>query len=129
MTIDTALLTDLQRAVLASAATAPGGHVNPLEGVAKSRQAKVASALVRQAYLIEVPATETSPIHREDAERGPLSLIITDAGLAAIGLEPLEHPTDQAGDGGAQSAGEGRDLDDQGCLRPGQQDRDRRRLC
>ncbi len=91
-----AKLTDTQRVILSAAAQRTDRIALPLPKSLKGGAAhKVINALVEKGYLKEVKANRklNDPVWRESDEGHGLTLIITDAGLKAIGLEiPASKP-------------------------------------
>jgi hypothetical protein len=83
-------LTDTQLVVLSAAAQRDSRFALPIPKSLKGGAAhKVIKALIEKDYLKEVKANakHKDPIWRENGDGYGLTLIITDAGLAAIGVE------------------------------------------
>jgi hypothetical protein len=84
-------LTDTQRVILSAASQRTDRLALPLPRSLKGGAAhKVVNALVEKGLLKEVKANRKlgGPVWRESDEGHGLTLIITDAGLEAIGVEP-----------------------------------------
>ncbi len=93
-----AKLTDTQRVILSAAAQRTDRIALPLPKSLKGGAAhKVINALVEKGYLKEVKANRklNDPVWRESDEGHGVTLIITDGGLAAIGIE-VEPPKTKA---------------------------------
>lgn len=83
-------LTDTQRVILSAASQRTDRLALPLPKSLKGGAAhKVVNALIEKGLLKEVKANRKlgDPVWRENDEGHGLSLIITDAGLTAIGIE------------------------------------------
>ena len=83
-------LSDTQSVILSAAAQRTDRFALPLPKSLKGGAAhKVVSALVAKGLLKEVKANRklSDPVWRETEDGHPLTLIITDTGLAAIGIE------------------------------------------
>jgi len=89
-------LTDTQRVILSAASQRTDRLALPLPKSLKGGAAhKVVNALVEKVYLKEVKANRklNDPVWRETDEGHGVTLIITDAGLEAIGVEiPVAKP-------------------------------------
>lgn len=89
-------LTDTQRVILSLASQRTDRLALPLPKSLKGGAAhKVINALIEKGYLKEVKANRkrNDPVWRESDEGHGLTLIITDAGLEAIGVEiPASKP-------------------------------------
>ena len=86
-------LSDTQSVILSAAAQRTDRFALPLPKSLKGGAAhKVVSALVAKGLLKEVKANRklNDPVWRETDDGRLVTLVITDAGLAAIGLEPDE---------------------------------------
>ena len=86
-------LTDTQRVVLSAASQRTDRLALPLPKSLKGGAAlKVINALIDKGLLKEVKANRkfNDPVWRETDEGRALTLVITDTGLAAIGIEPEE---------------------------------------
>lgn len=84
-------LTDTQRVILSAASQRTDRLALPLPRSLKGGAAhKVVNALIDKGLLREVKANRklNDPVWREAEDNRLLTLIITDAGLAAIGIEP-----------------------------------------
>lgn len=90
-------LTDIELVILSAAAKRDDGLILPLPKKLKL-QPDVASgifkALIKKKLVAEQPATGAETSWRDNGDGQPLMLVITPAGLRAIGAEPTE-------DGGA----------------------------
>ena len=89
-------LTDTQRVILSAASQRTDHLALPLPKSLKGGAAhKVVNALIGKGLLKEVKANRKlgDPVWRENDEGHGLTLIITDAGFAAIGIEvePVRH--------------------------------------
>jgi hypothetical protein len=100
-------LTDTQLVILSSAAKRDDGAVLPLPKSLKVRGGPATSilkGLLKHGLVAEQPAPQGVPLWRE-AEDGPrLTLIITDAGRAALGVESDEQARPQPEAAAARSA-------------------------
>ena len=86
-------LSDTQSVILSAAAQRTDRFALPLPKSLKGGAAhKVVSALVAKGLLKEVKANRklNDPVWRETDDGRLVTLVITDAGLAAIGIEPEE---------------------------------------
>ena len=84
----TTKITDIQRAVLKAAAAREGGYVWPLPeelGLKKGSAMLVMKALLGKGLVKERRAKAGEPVWRDDEQERPLTLLISRAGLAAIG--------------------------------------------
>ena len=89
-------LTDTQRVILSAASLRTDHLALPLPKSLKGGAAhKVVNALIEKGLLKEAKANRKvgDPIWRESDEGHGLTLIITDAGLAAIGIEAAPQKT------------------------------------
>lgn len=98
----TTTLSDTQLVILSHGSQQTDGRVLPLPvSVRKGAATRALNTLLRRNLIEEVPATACDTEWRRDEEDVPLTLKITDAGLAAIGLKPVqgeqaeERPSDQ----------------------------------
>jgi|SRR5690554_5278689 len=85
-------LTDTQTIILNRAATRPGNLAMPLpEGLHGAAAQKAVNAMITRGWLEEVDANmrENEPLWRETGDGHGTTLVATDAGLAAIGIEPV----------------------------------------
>jgi pyruvate/2-oxoglutarate dehydrogenase complex dihydrolipoamide acyltransferase (E2) component len=83
-------LTDTQRQILATACTRPGRIALPLpERLKGGAAAKVVAALMAKDLLAVIAAKPGEPLWRETDDGHGLTLVATDAALAALGIEPL----------------------------------------
>ena len=94
-------LSDTQSVILSAAAQRTDRLALPLPKSLKGGAAhKVVNALIDKGLLKEVKANRklSDPVWRETDEGRLVTLVITDAGLAAIGIEPEapEAPTSEA---------------------------------
>lgn len=114
-------LSDTQAIVLSAAAQRPERIALPLpDSLRGGAAAKVVSTMIAKGLLqeVEVNARRGEPLWRETGDGHGTTLVATDAGLAAIGIEPDEaenapastteappqNPTPDAPSGAAQSA-------------------------
>ena len=85
-------LTDTQTIVLSHAATRPGNLAMPLpEGLHGAAAQKAVTAMITRGWLEEVKANlrRGEPLWRETGDGHGTTLIATEAGLEAIGIEPV----------------------------------------
>lgn len=83
-------LTDTHRVILSAAAQHDDGVVLPLPAsltLNKRSAASVLKGLIRKGLIAERPAPADAESWREDADGERVTLVITDAGLSAIGVE------------------------------------------
>jgi hypothetical protein len=82
-------LSDTQLVILTSAAQRPGHLALPLPSNLRGGAAtKVVGAMVAKGLLEEVYADKGDPLWHENGDGRGMTLVATDAGLAAIGIEP-----------------------------------------
>jgi hypothetical protein len=89
-------LTDTQSIILSRAATRPDNLAMPLPGGLAGAAAKMAVAkMIERGWLEEVDANPRrgDPLWRETGDGHGTTLIATEAGLAAIGIEPVVATT------------------------------------
>ena len=95
-------LSDTQTLILSAAAQRPEHIALPLpENLRGGAAAKVVGAMIAKGFLEEVDANlrRDEPVWRETGDGHGTTLVATDAGLAAIGIEPVgatDAPTEQA---------------------------------
>jgi hypothetical protein len=83
-------LTDRQLVALSAAAKRDDGTIAPPKGLVGKALASFAASLVRLGLAVEWPAKRGQPAWRRDDRAGAdLTLAITDAGLIALGVEPV----------------------------------------
>ena len=85
-------LTDTQTIILSRAATRPDNLAMPLpEGLHGAAAQKAVTAMITRGWLEEVEANlrRHEPLWRETGDGHGTTLIATEAGLAAIGIEPV----------------------------------------
>jgi hypothetical protein len=85
-------LTDTQSLILSRAATRPGNLAMPLpEGLHGAAAQKAVIAMIKRGWLEEVDADlrRGEPLWRETGDGHGTTLIATEAGLEAIGIEPV----------------------------------------
>lgn len=90
-------LSDTQALILSAAAQRPGHLALPLpESLRGGAAAKVIGAMIAKGLLQEVDADlrKGEPLWRETGDGHGVTLIASDAGLAAIGIETEDGPTD-----------------------------------
>ena len=93
-------LSDTQALILSAAAQRPEHIALPLpESLRGGAAAKVVGAMLAKGFLQEVDANlrKGEPIWRETGDGHGTTLVATDAGLAAIGIEPEDAPTAPTG--------------------------------
>ena len=93
-------LSDTQALILSAAAQRPEHIALPLpESLRGGAAAKVVGALLAKGFLEEVDADmrKGEPLWRETGDGHGVTLVATDAGLAAIGIEPEDANTAPAG--------------------------------
>jgi hypothetical protein len=89
-------LTDTQSIILSRAATRPGNLAMPLpEGLAGAAAKMAVNRMITNGWLEEVDANlrRGEPLWRETGDGHGTTLIATEAGLAAIGIEPVVATT------------------------------------
>ena len=87
-------LTDTQLVILSAAAERDGGTVLPMPKSLKINEAaatKTIKNLIIRGLISEQPAARDDEVWREAEDGGRLKLVITDAGLAAIGVDTDEE--------------------------------------
>jgi len=93
-------LSDTQALILSAAAQRPEHIALPLpESLRGGAAAKVVGAMIAKGLLQEVDADlrKGEPLWRETGDGHGTTLVVTDAGLAAIGIEPEDANTAPAG--------------------------------
>jgi len=93
-------LSDTQTLILSAAAQRPEHIALPLpENLRGGAAAKVVGAMIAKGFLEEVDANlrRDEPVWRETGDGHGTTLVATDAGLAAIGIEPLGANTAPVG--------------------------------
>lgn len=91
-------LSHIQALILSRAAQRPENIALPLpESLRGGAAAKVVGAMLARGYLEEVDADmrKGEPVWRETGDGHGVTLIATDAGLIAIGIETDETPTEE----------------------------------
>lgn len=89
-------LTDTQSIILSRAATRPDNLAMPLpEGLAGATAKMAVAKMIERGWLEEVDANlrRGDPLWRETGDGHGTTLIATEAGLAAIGIEPVVATT------------------------------------
>lgn len=86
MAKQTIRLSDTQRAILVKAAGREDGAASIPAGMNKATATKAGAGLVARKLARETRASADMPVWRKDAEGRALSLVITRAGRAAIGV-------------------------------------------
>lgn len=89
-------LTDTQTIILSRAATRPDNLAMPLsEGLAGAAAKMAVAKMIERGWLEEVEASSSrgEPLWRETGDGHGTTLIATEAGLAAIGIEPVVATT------------------------------------
>ncbi len=87
-------LTDTQLVILSAAAQRDGGTVLPLPKSLKTSKAVAArtvKSLMTRGLISEQPAARDDKVWRKAEDGGRLKLVITDTGLAAIGVDTDER--------------------------------------
>ena len=82
--------TDIQRKVLAAAVAREGGFIWPLPeelSLRKGSGVLVVRAMLIKGFTNERPARAGEPVWRDDPDGRPMTVIVSSAGLAAVGLE------------------------------------------
>jgi len=100
-----AKLTDTQLMILTAAAGRDGGAVLPLPKSLKANKVAVTRAiksLVNSRLVDEQPATKVHEVWRQTKAGGRLNLVITAAGLSAIGADADDRPETQPAPATAQ---------------------------
>jgi hypothetical protein len=95
----TITLTDHQRAVLTMAAYSTNLLAWPLPKrlkLSKGSTTIVVRGLLRRALVEERPALDNDPIWRETEDGRNLTLVVTKAGLAAVGMTPADASDEKA---------------------------------
>lgn len=90
-------LTDTQFVILSAAAKRDSGAILPLSKTLKANKGGTASSLkslIKRGLIVERPAAGNTAPWRETKDGARLSLIITDAGLLSIGIDPVEVHAD-----------------------------------
>lgn len=103
-------LSDTQALILSAAAQRPERIALPLpESLRGGAAAKVVGAMIAKRLLQEVDADlrRGEPMWRETGDGHGTTLVATDAGLAAIGVEPDDAPTGTAAAPKARAPREG----------------------
>ncbi|MDN2579015.1 DUF3489 domain-containing protein [Aquibium sp. ELW1220] len=99
-------LSDTQALILSAAAQRDNRIALPLpDSLRGGAAAKVVGAMIAKGLLEEVPADvrKGEPVWRESDDGHDITLVATDAGLAAIGVEPEDADTGPEGATGAQN--------------------------
>jgi hypothetical protein len=89
-------LTDTQTIILSRAATRPDNLAMPLpEGLHGAAAQKAVTAMITRGWLEEVEANlrRGEPLWRETGDGHGTTLVATEAGLAAIGIDPVVATT------------------------------------
>jgi hypothetical protein len=82
-------LSDPQLVILTAAAQRPGHLALPLPSNLRGGAAtKVVGAMIAKGLIAEVYADKGDPLWHESGDGSGMTLVVTDAGLAAIGIEP-----------------------------------------
>jgi Protein of unknown function (DUF3489) len=85
-------LTDAQTRILTAGAQRPGNLAMPLpKGLHGAAAKKVVSMLIGRGFLDEVDANirKSEPLWRETGDGHGTTLMVTEAGLAAVGVKPV----------------------------------------
>ncbi len=105
-------LSDTQAIILSSAAQRDDRIALPLpESLRGGAAAKVVGAMLAKGFLEEVDADtrKGEPVWRETGDGHGVTLVATDAGLAAVGIEPETNDSAATGADEAPSAGAAKD--------------------
>lgn len=89
-------LTETQSLILTAGSRRPGSLALPLPGGLAGAAAKMAvSKMIERGWLEEVDADlrRDEPLWRETGDRHGTTLVVTEAGLLAIGIEPVVAQT------------------------------------
>ena len=92
-------LNDTKRTILAGAASRTDLRVLPLPETLKVSEAmanKMVAELVAAGLVAETPAADQAVVWRE-ADEARVTLVVTEVGLKAIGIEPGSAPVEQSG--------------------------------
>lgn len=103
----TSNLTDAQRVILAAAAARESGLVLPLPtslGNNRGTHGVILHSLLARGLLTERPATKGEDTWKETDELGRTTLVVTDAGLQAIGIETPDGEGDSPANIGETTA-------------------------
>lgn len=90
-------LTDTQFVILSTAAKRSSGAILPFAKSLKANKGGIASSLkslIKRGLIIDRPAAGNAATRRETEDGAHLTFIITDAGLRAIGIDPVEAHAD-----------------------------------
>ena len=101
-------LSDTQSLILSAAAQRPERIALPLpESLRGGAAAKVVGAMIAKGFLQEVSADlrKGEPVWRETGDGHGTTLVATDAGLAAVGIEPEDANTAPVGETDAPTEG------------------------
>ena len=101
-------LSDTQALILSAAAQRPEHIALPLpESLRGGAAAKVVGAMLAKGFLEEVDADmrKGEPVWRETGDGHGTTLVATDAGLAAVGIEPEDANTAPVGETDAPTEG------------------------
>ncbi|NQW09454.1 MAG: DUF3489 domain-containing protein [Alphaproteobacteria bacterium] len=93
-------LTDTQAAILHAAAAREGHNVLPLPGSLRGgAAAKVVDTMIAKGLVegVDADLRKGEPVWRESGDGHGVTLVATEAGLAAIGIEPEDTNTAPAG--------------------------------
>lgn len=98
MSTKTTTLTDTQLVILTTAAARESGRLLPAPPSVKARGGALGASLqslIDKGYAAEIETGPGEDVWREDADRGRLALVITAAGLTALGV--ADEPDTPAG--------------------------------
>jgi len=101
------MITDNQRAVLhaaAHSANLAAWPVPPKLGLSKGSATIVVKGLLKKGFVEERPALGNDPVWREEDDGRQFTVVITKAGMAAIGMLPDNEERQESGDAGATDA-------------------------
>jgi hypothetical protein len=83
-------LSDTQLVLLSNAAQRPDHAVEAPTTPPDAALKRAVGQLIRRGFLQETAAQPGMPVWRHDEAAGPMALVITEAGLEAIGIDPAE---------------------------------------
>jgi hypothetical protein len=83
-------LTNAQLVILTAAARRDDGYISPRDGKADAAFSRTVGALLRQGLVDEAPVLAGQPCWRRDENDRAFGALITQQGLAALGIVPVE---------------------------------------
>lgn len=105
----TTKLTDTQLVILSQAAQRPDGRALPMPPNLQAKGGalrQAVKALLKRGLVAEHGASHSDEEWRRDENELPLTLVVTPAGLAAIGLETGDHVPEASGPAQPADAGQ-----------------------